>query len=70
MYEAIHQFEPLLPTLAHPKLEALADDLSARALALKGMVHPATAARIAELLRGVNSYYSNRIEGQHTHHTT
>lgn len=67
MYEAIHQFEPLLLTLAHPELDALAEDLSARALELKGLVHPATGARIAELLRGVNSYYSNRIEGQHTH---
>lgn len=67
MYEAIHQFEPLLPTLVHPELDALAEDLSSRALELKGLVHPATGARIAELLRGVNSYYSNRIEGQHTH---
>lgn len=67
MYATIHQFEPLLPTLAHPELDALAEGLSATALELKGLVHPATAARIAELLRGVNSYYSNRIEGQHTH---
>ncbi|MCC6210430.1 MAG: Fic family protein [Burkholderiales bacterium] len=67
MYEATHQFEPLLPTLAHPELEALAEKLSARALELKGLVHPATGARIADLLRGVNAYYSNRIEGQHTH---
>jgi len=67
MYQAIHQFEPLLPALAHPELDALAEGLSATALELKGLVHPATAARIAELLRGVNSYYSNRIEGQHTH---
>jgi len=67
LYEAIHQFEPLLLTPAHPELDALAEDLSARALELKGLVHPATGARIAELLRGVNSYYSNRIEGQHTH---
>jgi Fic family protein len=67
VYATIHQFEPLLPTLAHPELDALAEGLSATALELKGLVHPATAARIAELLRGVNSYYSNRIEGQHTH---
>ncbi len=67
MYEASHQFEPLLPTLAHPELDALAADLLAKALALKALAHPATAARIAALLRGVNSYYSNRIEGQHTH---
>src|SRR5690349_12394257 len=67
MYDAIHQFEPLLPTLEHPELSALAEDLGARARELKGLVHPATERRIAELLRGVNSYYSNRIEGQHTH---
>jgi Fic family protein len=67
MYDAVHQFEPLLPTLVHPELDEVAEDLSARARELKGLVHPATGARIAELLRGVNSYYSNRIEGQHTH---
>lgn len=67
MYDSLHQFEPLLPTVAHPELEVLAGDLSARALELKGLVHPATGAQIAALLRGVNSYYSNRIEGQHTH---
>lgn len=67
MVDKSHQFEPLLPTLAHPELDALAEELSARALGLKGLVHPATAGRIADLLRGVNSYYSNRIEGQHTH---
>lgn len=67
MYEAVHQFEPLLPTLAHPELHELAEELSARGRELKGLVHPATGARIAELLRGVNSYYSNRIEGLHTH---
>lgn len=67
MYEAVHQFEPLLPTLAHPELDALAEDLSTKALELKALVHPVTAAQIAALLRGVNSYYSNRIEGQHTH---
>ena len=67
MYKDVHQFEPLLPPLPHPELEALAEDLSARALDLKRLVHPVTGARIAELLRGANSYYSNRIEGQHTH---
>jgi Fic family protein len=67
LYDSIHQFEPLLPTLAHPELDALAEELSAKALELKGLVHPVTADRLSELLRGVNSYYSNRIEGQHTH---
>jgi Fic family protein len=67
LYHGIYQFEPLLPTLAQPELAALGEELSVRAQELKALLHPATAARLAELLRGVNSYYSNRIEGQHTH---
>jgi Fic family protein len=67
VYDSIHQFEPLLPTLAQGELESLAGEVSARGRELKGLVHPATERRIAELLRGVNSYYSNRIEGEHTH---
>lgn len=64
MYSEAHQFEPLLPALPHPELEALAEEVCRRGLALKGLVHPVTQARIARLLRSVNSYYSNRIEGQ------
>lgn len=70
MYPGPAQFEPLLPSPAaieQSGLSALAGDVAARALALKRMVHPATEARLAQLLRSVNSYYSNRIEGQHTH---
>ena len=33
---------------------------------LGGMVHPVTRSEIARLLRHINSYYSNRIEGEHT----
>lgn len=69
MYSRPDQFEPLLPTSAEARqqLATLAGDVTARALALKRMVHPVTEARLARLLRSVNSYYSNRIEGQHTH---
>ena len=70
MFARTDQFEPLIPREAEAEkagLPALAGDVAARALALKGKVHPATEARLAELLRSVNSYYSNRIEGQHTH---
>ncbi len=66
MYDGIHQFEPLLPTLPQPALEQLAVDVAAEGRALK-LLNPASERRLAELLRGVNSYYSNRIEGQHTH---
>ena len=64
------RFEPLLPSVdlvgvAH--LRALADELGQGARAFRQGLHPLTEARIAQLLRSVNSYYSNRIEGQHTH---
>ena len=62
-----HQFEPLLPTLPQPELDALAEDVCRRGVVLKRLVRPVTEARIARLLRSVNSYYSNRIEGQQTH---
>jgi len=67
MYSKPHQFEPLLPTLPHPDLDALAEEVCRHGFELKRLVHPVTEARIAKLLRSVNSYYSNRIEGQQTH---
>lgn len=38
-----------------------------RSHALRGALHPATIAALRELVRSMNSYYSNRIEGQSTH---
>lgn len=70
MYTNPDQFEPLIPrssVAGEGGLLALAGEVAARALLLKRMVHPVTEARLAQLLRSVNSYYSNRIEGQHTH---
>jgi Fic family protein len=61
------QLEPLLPSLPQPALDALAEEVCRRGFELKRLVHPVTEARIAQLLRSVNSYYSNRIEGQQTH---
>lgn len=56
-----------MPTLPQPELEALAEGVCRGAFELKRLVHPVTEARLARLLRSVNSYYSNRIEGQQTH---
>lgn len=69
MYVRPDQLEPLIPSAAEARqqLATLAGEVAARALAMKRMVHPVTEARLARLLRSVNSYYSNRIEGQHTH---
>lgn len=64
MYDAPHQFEPLLPSpLKQEPLLAKAHDLARGSTQLAGLpVAPA----LRGLLRGMNSYYTNRIEGQHT----
>lgn len=64
MYTQPHQFEPLLP--ADMRLEPLlakAHDLSRLATTLAGTRVPP---ELRSLLRSMNSYYTNRIEGQHT----
>ncbi len=64
MYNAPHQFEPLLPSdVRMEPLLAKAHDLSRAATLLAGTRVPP---ELRTLLRSMNSYYSNRIEGQHT----
>jgi Fic family protein len=64
MYDSPHQFEPLLPS--EPRLEPLlakAHLLMREATLLSGTQVPP---ELRQLLRCMNSYYTNRIEGQHT----
>ena len=64
MYTEPHQFEPLLPSDARIEpLLATAHDLSRLATTLAGARVPP---ELRSLLRSMNSYYTNRIEGQHT----
>ena len=64
MYTAPHQFEPLLPSDARiGPLLARAHDLSRAATLLAGTRVPP---ELRTMLRSMNSYYTNRIEGQHT----
>ena len=64
MYTAPHQFEPLMPSDARMEpLLAKAHDLSRAATLLAGTRVPP---ELRTLLRSMNSYYTNRIEGQHT----
>ncbi|KRD18424.1 cell filamentation protein Fic [Acidovorax sp. Root267] len=59
-----HQFEPLLPSDARMEpLLTKAHDLSRAATLLAGTRVPP---ELRTLLRSMNSYYTNRIEGQHT----
>lgn len=57
--------EPLEPN--DPELRALARAVANRAGGLGRHLHPATLAAVADLLRTVNCYYSNLIEGHDTH---
>ena len=64
LYNSPHQFEPLLPAAAGQEaLLSKAHDLAQVATRLAGRAAPP---ELRALLRGMNSYYTNRIEGQHT----
>ncbi len=64
MYSNPAQFEPLLPAEAQREpLLAKAHELSRAATLLAGTRVPS---ELRTLLRSMNSYYTNRIEGQHT----
>ena len=57
--------EPLLPRADKPLIDR-AMQVFREGAELGGLVHPVTRSRITALLRHINSYYSNRIEGEHT----
>ena len=62
---AITAMEPILPEEARG-LEDYGTDLVAKASALAGRFNPILAAGIGNLVRSMNCYYSNLIEGHHT----
>ncbi len=63
----ISSMEPMVPERSVGELKELAGALIKKASSLGSMVHPMTAEAIKDLLRAMNSYYSNLIEGQSTH---
>jgi Fic family protein len=59
--------EPVIPEeRASGALRELAHELQQEAWALAGLAHPSVLRAFSPLLRAMNSYYTNRIEGQHT----
>jgi Fic family protein len=66
MYRRTPQMEPLLPDIS-PDLEDRAREVVSRSATLGGQLHPVTRDSVVELLRIINSYYSNLIEGHSTH---
>ena len=62
MYTQTTQMDPLFPSYSD-KLSDLAISIIRDSATLGGQLHPITRATIINLLRIINSYYSNRIEG-------
>jgi len=68
MYDSLHQFEPLL--LNERQLETVipqSEAIVTGSLRLSSAAHETTRTTLRELVRKMNSFYSNRIEGQSTH---
>jgi hypothetical protein len=65
--ENVSLMEPMLPSEGERRLEDLAIDLASKASALAGQVNPVVQQSIGTLVRSMNCYYSNLIEGHDTH---
>ncbi len=59
--------EPMLPSDDRDELADLALELVSKASALAGQVHGQVREGIGDLVRSMNCYYSNLIEGHNTH---
>ena len=67
LYVRPTSMEPLFPMDQAGALKELAFDLGQKSAQLGGALHPITRQGVVELLRKMNSYYSNLIEGHNTH---
>ncbi len=65
--ESIGLMEPMLPLDGERKLEDLAVDLATKASGLAGQLPPTVRLGVGDLVRSMNCYYSNLIEGHDTH---
>ena len=59
--------EPMLPSDGGRVLEDIAFDLISSSNALAGQIHPIVTESVGNLVRSMNCYYSNLIEGHDTH---
>ena len=66
LYDHPSDMEPLLPEDRDGRLAQLGLEVIRRAERLPGGLHPVTRRGVAELVRSMNSYYSNLIEGHRT----
>src|SRR5437867_1688081 len=66
LFDHPSDMEPLLPEDREGELAGFALELIRKAERLRGLLHPITRKSVAELVRSMNSYYSNLIEGHRT----
>ena len=66
MISEVHKMTPLYPEKAE-ELHDLALSVIQKSAALGSRQHPVTLRSLQDLLRIINSYYSNLIEGHNTH---
>lgn len=64
--ETADRIEPALLEDAPVEITDVVAELSAKAATLGSALHPRTASNLADLVRIMNTYYSNLIEGHHT----
>lgn len=64
--ESPQRIEPALLRVVPPRVADLIAEISAASSALAGALHPRSAASLAQLVRIMNAYYSNLIEGHNT----
>ncbi|MEN9222413.1 MAG: hypothetical protein Q6M04_08240 [Thermostichus sp. BF3_bins_97] len=65
--EPVALLEPVMPPETDRQLEDLVFDLVSKANRLTGQLHPQTLISMGDLVRSMNCYYSNLIEGHNTH---
>ena len=65
--ESIGLMEPLLPPEGTGELDDLVVDLVSKASSFAGMLNPVVSKSVGDLVRSMNCYYSNLIEGHDTH---
>jgi len=66
MTETVSLMEPLLPSGEVESLNDLSIDLVSKANKFAGMLNPIVSASVGDLVRSMNCYYSNLIEGHDT----
>jgi len=66
LFDRVSDMEPLLPEDRDGKLAGLGLEVLRRAERLRGALHPVTRRGVVDLVRSMNSYYSNLIEGHRT----